>query len=624
MNLPIIIDIAVGLILSYLMLSLLASEIQELLSTLLQWRAVHLKESIEGFLSGNNSGQMQDARLLANRLYAHPTIQSLTHEAKGLWARLPRLLTWIWPMRIFGDRRTGPSYIGSQAFAQSLMDVLGLDVLIQKLTVLRIQNQMAQILGPLDYSTIAPKLRSSIRAYENGRMTLDEVIRRTAEDVKGINQTLFEQQFATDLQKQAIANQLAIYVVDILQASYIFLSLQWRAKLAQRAIELVASPQSPNPAPAQQATARLALTQTPRPTTPAVERSARAPRPSRQTTLPPSQLAGAIKRWTDVPASIQRTLLLIAIAWQQHTTEVNFGAIAQLPSSQLQSLGLTEADLERLPQAELFYKSLLVQNSISQAIEGEIGVDEVEVLFQELRDRGDLPDMLDNALDQTLSVLAFIVTHGEVRSLVQRMPLGVLEGLQTPARQVQIQIDNLHQQISQFQTELAVWFDRSMERASGVYKRNARLVSFCLGMAIAVGSNTDTFHMVQELAQEPVLRATVNDLVEKLPESQAFDAEGNPNLPALEALTDGVYPTLPLGWSDRNLVQQARRDGVAVARDGHIQITPQFVGSRALGWLVTGIAIAMGAGFWYDVLSKFINIKNVGAKPPKAANDISN
>lgn len=43
MNLPFILDVAIGLIFIYLILSLLASEIQELIATVFQWRAEHLK-----------------------------------------------------------------------------------------------------------------------------------------------------------------------------------------------------------------------------------------------------------------------------------------------------------------------------------------------------------------------------------------------------------------------------------------------------------------------------------------------------------------------------------------------------------------------------------------------------
>jgi hypothetical protein len=34
------------------------------------------------------------------------------------------------------------------------------------------------------------------------------------------------------------------------------------------------------------------------------------------------------------------------------------------------------------------------------------------------------------------------------------------------------------------------------------------------------------------------------------------------------------------------------------------------------GWLLSGIAISMGAPFWFDLLGKVMNVRNTGAKPP--------
>jgi hypothetical protein len=39
---------------------------------------------------------------------------------------------------------------------------------------------------------------------------------------------------------------------------------------------------------------------------------------------------------------------------------------------------------------------------------------------------------------------------------------------------------------------------------------------------------------------------------------------------------------------------------------------------RLIGWLITGIAISLGAPFWFDLLSKFVNIRAAGQKPARA------
>jgi hypothetical protein len=34
-----------------------------------------------------------------------------------------------------------------------------------------------------------------------------------------------------------------------------------------------------------------------------------------------------------------------------------------------------------------------------------------------------------------------------------------------------------------------------------------------------------------------------------------------------------------------------------------------------LGWLLTGVAVSLGAPFWFDILNKFINIRGSGKSP---------
>jgi hypothetical protein len=33
------------------------------------------------------------------------------------------------------------------------------------------------------------------------------------------------------------------------------------------------------------------------------------------------------------------------------------------------------------------------------------------------------------------------------------------------------------------------------------------------------------------------------------------------------------------------------------------------------GWLLAGMAISMGSPFWFDILGKFISVRNAGGKP---------
>lgn len=155
MSLPIVLEIAIGLLFIYLTLSLVASEIQEILSALFQWRAEHLKRSIEQLLAGGpaprqstqqsrepdaaNSSLSQNhqaAKVLTERLYESPLIENLNYEAEGgssgLFRRLLhgvgklyRLVTFS--RNVFGQKTSGPSYIPSETFATSLLERLKLE-----------------------------------------------------------------------------------------------------------------------------------------------------------------------------------------------------------------------------------------------------------------------------------------------------------------------------------------------------------------------------------------------------------------------------------------------------------------------------------------------------------------
>jgi hypothetical protein len=123
-NLPLVLDVVVSLVFIYLVLSLLASEFQELVATVLQWRARHLKDSITNLLAGP-TGRKPHSKVieLVNDLYTDPLIADMNQEARGFMAQSIRGLTrWLPGNRRgdFGhDQSSGPSYIPATTFATS-------------------------------------------------------------------------------------------------------------------------------------------------------------------------------------------------------------------------------------------------------------------------------------------------------------------------------------------------------------------------------------------------------------------------------------------------------------------------------------------------------------------------
>ncbi|MEO0769107.1 MAG: hypothetical protein AAFY72_06680 [Cyanobacteria bacterium J06649_4] len=182
MSLPTVLEIAIGLIFIYLTLSLVASEIQEILSALFQWRAEHLKRSVEQLIAGNYVASSRSelkqnqlaARAFADRLYETPLIKNLNYEAQGrLTGFLRGVLhvigaiyrTLTFSRNVFGQGTSGPSYIPAETFATSLIERLKLQDFQQLLVRSRFYKLLQDDVSIPLHNTVS-ELRASLANEE--------------------------------------------------------------------------------------------------------------------------------------------------------------------------------------------------------------------------------------------------------------------------------------------------------------------------------------------------------------------------------------------------------------------------------------------------------------------------
>jgi len=201
-------------------------------------------------------------------------------------------------------------------------------------------------------------------------------------------------------------------------------------------------------------------------------------------------------------------------------------------------------------------------------------------------------------------------TYKAVAKQIDNLPKSITDSLEVLANRAQAKLQSTEQDLNQLRQEVEVWFDRSMERASGVYKRNAKGVALLIGFLLALVVNADTFHIVSRLAADSNLRIALAENAEivtaNCPSSKA-PAETGSQLECIRSQIDNSIP-IPFGWGTVNLKQQ---------QNGSLNwFYPPL--RRFLGWIVTGLAISMGAGFWFDLLGKVINVRNAGRPPEKS------
>ncbi len=495
MNLPVIIDIIIGLVFIYLTLSLLASEIQELIATVLQWRAEHLKKSIEVLISGGSEGmkdpvQIQRVGQLANSIYTNPIIKDLNQGAKGILAEGVRSVTHrmgdfyrlvTGTKNVFGNKSSGPSYIPVECFSASLLDTLKIYSLMASISKSRLERfknlQLAQI-KVIGEGLNLPESTQPIIEQELGWLTAEfnRVVEDYKNDLGSLNNSL-----------DRMSEKLGFYIKDS------------------------------------------------------------------QVYLPETELGGR---------EFQRQMAFVKATFD---SKVEREALRSQLQPSLSNL---------LNTVRKFRTS---QDTRAQIREEQ----EDSQIYQQIQET---LDNMPESLKRSLYILA------------QRAEQGG---------------GDTQEQLQRFQQEIEIWFDQSMQRASGVYKRNSRGVAILLGTAIAVAANADSINIINRLSKDSMLRSTINLYAQQLVEKNA-NAKLD-NLTSLRKVQKDVdialdNVALPFGWSEPNRLKIDARGNL---------LLPALM-AKLFGWILSGIAISMGSGFWFDALNKVINIRNVGKKPPSS------
>jgi hypothetical protein len=198
--------------------------------------------------------------------------------------------------------------------------------------------------------------------------------------------------------------------------------------------------------------------------------------------------------------------------------------------------------------------------------------------------------------------------------------------------------------LESFKTAVETWFNDSMDRVSGWYKRHTQWVQLILAIALTFALNLDSVSVVKTLSEDNSgLLKTVAANAEKFVEQTASNANpasspqpsptpastlpANSSSPAErlgQLRTELSALILPIGWT--SAPPPGFKDNSDFRQWPGLPWTgndpQQWVGSwwnivyhHFIGWLLTVIAVSLGAPFWFDVLSKVISIRASGDPP---------
>jgi hypothetical protein len=220
---------------------------------------------------------------------------------------------------------------------------------------------------------------------------------------------------------------------------------------------------------------------------------------------------------------------------------------------------------------------------------------------------------LIGSLDKSKPVPAF----GDLKTAVENMPASsIRDALLASLTEAQNDIDKLR-------TSVATWFDDSMERLSGAYKRKIKWISMLVGLVVAIAFNADSFKVATTLWGDQTLRASIVEVAKKIAsDGLPKQANGDVNEAKLKTeiqKTDDTLRGLPIGWTCVPKPAPAPAAGQPPSWWECIKANPPSIAfSQFLGWILTAAALSLGAPFWFDLLNKFVNLRGSGAKPARA------
>jgi hypothetical protein len=169
-------------------------------------------------------------------------------------------------------------------------------------------------------------------------------------------------------------------------------------------------------------------------------------------------------------------------------------------------------------------------------------------------------------------------------------------------------IDAAGDDASRARQNIEDWYNTSMDRVSGWYKRRTQAIIAVIGLTLVVAVNADTVGIARYLSTNKTARA----LIVSQAESAVRPAPGQPAAvppdlkTALQQLDE--EGALPLGWK-----REATRDWRRVPQ------SPGEWALKILGLLLTTFAVSLGAPFWFDMLNKIMVVRSTIKSEDKAA-----
>ena len=176
----------------------------------------------------------------------------------------------------------------------------------------------------------------------------------------------------------------------------------------------------------------------------------------------------------------------------------------------------------------------------------------------------------------------------DIREAIEQLP-------PSPTRQALMSLAaDTQKDVTEFQAKVERWFNNSMDRASGWYKKRAQNILLGIALVMTILLNVDTIKLAQSLWNNPIARQATVDLAQKYVDQKKDVLQNEQDLRKQATELENLGQQLPFhfGWHEKP------------------PVNPLFWLETLTGWLITTLALSLGAPFWFDTLNKFMVVRS--------------
>jgi hypothetical protein len=174
--------------------------------------------------------------------------------------------------------------------------------------------------------------------------------------------------------------------------------------------------------------------------------------------------------------------------------------------------------------------------------------------------------------------------------------------------------------IATFRKNVEAWYDDTMARVSGWYKRHVRWITIAIAVVLVLAFNLSAVGIARSLYTDQALRGAVVTQA-----TQAAQCDDKAPAECLRDLRGEIAQArgagIPIGWGSPPACAAPaacgwlERHGLGDPAGGSDAVAALLV---LLGWTLMVVAILPGARFWFDLLSRLGSLRSTGPKPPPA------